>query len=354
MSLGRNDSIDTVEGNSRAENASNLVGREFGSEDSPLSQDVQRFEAESYSGGSRSAYDQNNSNSNDRFSIDGGAPQTFDGVAVYRATITYTDGSTATISAVVFQDTNGNTYLAPEITDNSDQAALEAGPITSITLDSLLGSNYSGLAANRTDADFVTCFRAGSMILTPDGERLVQDLRVGDLVVTRDGGAQGILWIGQSECAVTEKTAPICITAGAMGAGRPRRDLFVSPQHRMVVSSAIAKRVAGSLEVLVPAKKLTEMPGIYADLSEGRVVYFHILCADHQILFAEGAEAESLYLGEMVENALSAEALEELELLFPDLMSAAMVPARDLLDGRPGKDLLALHARNRKSLNMRH
>ena len=48
------------------------------------------------------------------FSIDGGPDQGFDGTSVYNATITYIDGTTNTITAVIFQDTAGNTYWAPE------------------------------------------------------------------------------------------------------------------------------------------------------------------------------------------------------------------------------------------------
>jgi hypothetical protein len=89
------------------------------------------------------------------FRINGGADQTIDGLAVYNATITYTDGTTATITAVVAQDTAGNLYLVPESTYNADQAALEVKPIRSLTMDSV-SSNTTSLAANRYAANFNT------------------------------------------------------------------------------------------------------------------------------------------------------------------------------------------------------
>ncbi|MYM55082.1 Hint domain-containing protein [Thalassovita mangrovi] len=82
-----------------------------------------------------------------------------DSVLVYDATITYEDGTTAPISAVVFQTVDGDLFLAPEMTYNSDQQALEAGPIQSISLNSLLSGNdpntINTLAQSRWDAEFV-------------------------------------------------------------------------------------------------------------------------------------------------------------------------------------------------------
>jgi hypothetical protein len=54
----------------------------------------------------------------------------------FAATLTYVDGTTATITAVVFQDHDGNTCVAPQLSYNADQAAMEAHPIEAITLDS--------------------------------------------------------------------------------------------------------------------------------------------------------------------------------------------------------------------------
>jgi len=60
-------------------------------------------------------------------------------------------------SVVLAQDDAGNTYLAPQVSNNSNQAALEAAPIESITLDSTVPgpNNGYGLTADRFDGDFV-------------------------------------------------------------------------------------------------------------------------------------------------------------------------------------------------------
>jgi hypothetical protein len=52
-----------------------------------------------------------------------------------------------------------------------------------------------------TDTAFVTmtsvpCFVAGTLIATPEGEKLVETLQPGDLVLTHDDGPQPIRWVG--------------------------------------------------------------------------------------------------------------------------------------------------------------
>ncbi|MCG6902683.1 MAG: hypothetical protein LJE68_08380 [Rhodobacter sp.] len=155
--LGTGPSIDPTEGNSTSENASALVGQTYGSAGDPLVGHISSFSPGStgFGSGDSTRYDTNNNASSDTFSLDGGADQTVDGLAIYNATITYIDGTTATITAVILQDTAGNLYLAPEFSYNSDQASLEAQPIRSLTLDSVRVAP-SGLTADRDDANYDT------------------------------------------------------------------------------------------------------------------------------------------------------------------------------------------------------
>ncbi len=137
--LGTAADIDPTEGNSASENAGALVGTTFGSIAAPLFNQIQSFApgTAGFGGGNTAGYDVDNTVTNDQFTIDGGPDQTLDGTAIYNATITYADGSTATITATLVQDTAGNLYLMPEATVNADQAALEAMPIRSLTLNSV-------------------------------------------------------------------------------------------------------------------------------------------------------------------------------------------------------------------------
>jgi len=154
--LGNIADLDPFEGNGVAENAGTIVGSTFGSSGDPLYDHTQTMSVgtTSYTGGAtHDAYDTDNFFYDDQFTVDGGGDQTMDAVSSYDATITYLDGTTATISAVLFQDTSGNFYFAPEMTANGDQTVLEAQPIQSLTLDVLVEDSIV-LGADRVDWDF--------------------------------------------------------------------------------------------------------------------------------------------------------------------------------------------------------
>ncbi|WP_290443001.1 calcium-binding protein [Rhodovulum tesquicola] len=151
--LGLLPGIDPIQGNETAENAADLLGS-YGSTTDPLFSQVKSLVATRLSEDDDNTYDIDNGGGYDTFRIDGGPDQQFDAVAVYDATLTYADGTTATISAVVFQDTSGRTYLAPETTLNADQSALTAKPIVSMTLHSVI-ANTGDMDGYREFADFI-------------------------------------------------------------------------------------------------------------------------------------------------------------------------------------------------------
>lgn len=215
------------------------------------------------------------------------------------------------------------------------------------------------------DDDFridATCFTTGTLIETDRGLRPVHLLRVGDLVRTRDHGMQPLRWLGgrQLSCGdlgANPRLHPVRIAAGALGPGLPVRDLVVSPQHRMLVRSVIAERMTGSAEVLIAAIHLVGHPGITRMQAQGGVGYWHLMFDRHEIVFAEGAEAESLYLGPMALAAMTREAVEELRALFPEMVSAegAAEPpptARPVMRGKPVRKLIERQVRNLKPLVM--
>ncbi|WP_420010869.1 Hint domain-containing protein [Tateyamaria sp.] len=349
ISLGQQSKMDTTEGNYTAENAADLVGMSFGEAGDPLFNDVQTLSEVSASGGNRNAYDMNNNRSDDKFSIDGGSAQTFDATAVFNATLTYTDGTTANFTAVVFQDTDGNTYLAPEFSQNADQAALEAKPIQSMSLDSLAGNRYSGMTASREDSDFVTCFVSGTLIATVDGDLPIEALSVGTEVITQDGQPEPIRWIGGRTVRCHGSLIPVRIRANALGLGLPNRTLLVSKQHRIMVASPITKRMFGEDEVLVAAHKLVGLPGVELAVETGFVTYWHILCDRHEVIFANGAPVETLYLGTMTKVAMSDAAWSEVAALFPQLQTHAHRLVRMTPKGHAQSKLVARMIKNKRA-----
>lgn len=314
ISIGNLADIDTSEGNFTAENASGLVGLTFGGPGDSLVDDFAKLSLVS-DGNGNGAYDMNNFNSSDTFSIDGGAPQTFDGTSVYNATITFIDGTTASYTAVLFQDTDGNSYLAPEFSPNGDQTTLEAGAIRSITLDSLLGNRFLGMTSSRESWNFITCFVQGTKIVTYDGLVAVEDLKPGQKVLTADNGFQPLRWIGYKTVSAKGNLAPIRFKKGALGNDE---ELWVSPQHRMLLSGWRAELYLGREEVLVPAKYLLNDSDITRE-EGGDVTYFHIMFDRHELVYSGGIASESFNPGKQALNTLERAARDEILALFPQL-----------------------------------
>jgi hypothetical protein len=61
--------------------------------------------------------------------------------------------------------------------------------------------NFSNIEA------VIACFTHGSMILTNKGEKLVEDLALGDKVLTRDTAYQPICWIGKRTLSQSDRRA---------------------------------------------------------------------------------------------------------------------------------------------------
>lgn len=157
------------------------------------------------------------------------------------------------------------------------------------------------------------CFTPGAMILTPAGERRVEDLRPGDLVVTKDRGVQPVLWAGAQTVAGQGEFAPVLIRAGAL---ENRRDLLVSPQHRMILRGWRAELHAAQPELLVAAVHLIDGRRVLRAPCE-RVTYVHFMLERHEIVFAEGVQTESL--DPAGDAALAS---DEIQRLFPGLALA--------------------------------
>ncbi|NBD31029.1 MAG: 2,3,4,5-tetrahydropyridine-2,6-carboxylate N-succinyltransferase [Alphaproteobacteria bacterium] len=198
-----------------------------------------------------------------------------------------------------------------------------------------------------TDVGFVTaetipCFVAGTLIETDNGPRPIETLKVGDMVVTQDDGAQPIRWIGQRTVAATGPMAPIALQAGALG---DHRDLMLSPQHRVLLQDAYAELMFEEAEVLVKAKDLVNDRTIRR-IEGGNVTYLHLLFDTHQIIWAEGLATESFLPGPHILTALEKGIVEELTALFPELDTSAPEtgygPAiRPMLNSREASVLLS-------------
>ncbi len=159
-----------------------------------------------------------------------------------------------------------------------------------------VGSDY----ASGDQAGGVICFTPGTRIATPEGSICVEQLREGDLVQTKDSGAQEIQWIGSRRMSgarlfAMPKLRPVRIRAGAFGIAQPDGEVLVSPEHRMLVRGTVARALFNTPEVLVAARDLINGESVVLDTQLREVTYVHLMLPRHEVLFANGIETESFH-----------------------------------------------------------
>ncbi len=138
------------------------------------------------------------------------------------------------------------------------------------------------------------CFLSGTRIATPLGHSTIEKLSIGDVVTTMSAEPMPIKWIGRTSFERADglpwslDVAPVRISRGALGGGLPARDLYVSEAHCIYVNG-----------YLIPAKYLVNGLSItYATtLDAPSLDYFHIELEKHQVIYAEGAPAETYRAG---------------------------------------------------------
>ncbi len=223
-------------------------------------------------------------------------------------------------------------------------------------------SNGSGGFVNNqtpTPGTHNVCFTAGTQVQTPRGPVAIETLQPDDMVLTRDNGPQPVVWVwskthSPAAMARNQRLCPVRIARHALGNSLPVRDLYVSQQHRVLIASRIAERIFGETEVLVAAKDLLALAGVEVVLPAQELTYIHLLLNGHEIVLAEGAPSESMYLGPQALRVMDGAMQAEVKLLlgvtqdvFPQ---AAHQPARLFAVGKMARQLVARHMKNRKAL----
>lgn len=183
--------------------------------------------------------------------------------------------------------------------------------------------NHVGHLDFRNIERIVPCFTPGTMIATPRGEVPVEELAVGDKIITRDNGLQEIRWIGRNAMSGQELRAnhhlqPILIKAHSLGNGLPERDMLVSPNHRLLVANDRTQLYFDEHEVLVAAKHLLGNAGVHA-LEAFSVTYIHFMCDHHEVVLSNGAWTESFQPGDYSLRGLGNAQRNEIYEIFPDL-----------------------------------
>jgi hypothetical protein len=229
-----------------------------------------------------------------------GTALTIFGIAPTSITNSITSGTAADVFATLDATTgggvladNGGPVQTVALKDDPSNPALDIGASALPDARGEALFDFAGVGNDGTNfadagAYELQCFGPGTLIATPEGEMAVEDLTIGDAVLTADGRAVPVLWIGRQTVKTrhaTPRQEPVRIRAGALGQGLPYCDLVVTADHGMLVDGLLINAgslVNGTTIAFVPLAKL-----------EARVTYYHIEVAAHEVILANGAPTES-------------------------------------------------------------
>jgi hypothetical protein len=238
---------------------------------------------------------------------------------------------------VLTNDTNGGggtltiTHLNGNAVNVGVPIVLPTGQTVSLNADgtvNILGDgdvenfNFTYTIDNGTDTDIgivnvssIPCFVAGTLITTELGQRNVETLVLGDLILTKDDGLQPLRWKGQRTVAAEDNFAPIRIRANTFGS---HDDLMVSPEHRILIRDNLAELLFGEQEVLVSAKDLVNDYSV-TRCSGGDVTYVHLMFDRHQVVYSAGLATESFLPGPQTTKVFERKIVDEICTLFPEI-----------------------------------
>ena len=135
------------------------------------------------------------------------------------------------------------------------------------------------------------CLLRGTNVLTPHGLNRVENLSIGDHVMTARGETMPIRWIGRqifrrgaSSSRWPDSVYPICVARSALADNVPHAPLYLSPLHALLIDG-----------VLIQVAPLVNGTSIIPAAPEGMkdIEYFQIELATHEVILAEGAPVET-------------------------------------------------------------
>lgn len=169
----------------------------------------------------------------------------------------------------------------------------------------------------------------GSLISTEEGPIAVEDLRPGTRILTRDNGAQPLLWIGSMTLVPntdnqSDRMGKLSrVTADSFGFGRPMPDLLLGPSARLLRRDAVLISALGTSAALAPITAFIDGDTVLEITPATPVQVYHLAFEHHQIIFANGLEVESYHPGHRNDIQLNGQIRAMFLAMFPHIKTLA-------------------------------
>jgi hypothetical protein len=209
--------------------------------------------------------------------------------------------SNPTSGAGAFTVTTPSTAI-PGIIITTSSTSSSTFTITSADINGCIYSNRditftsTGTVNINSFNDNIVCYAKGTLILTKRGFVPIEDIKEGNMVVTKGKITDNktvrtdaklkltpVVWVSKFKVkCLNSNSRPICITKHALGQTYPFKDLYVSPNHAILIN--------GKMRI---AKHIVNGTTIFQDTTCDSVEYYHLECENHSAIIANGVLSET-------------------------------------------------------------
>lgn len=135
------------------------------------------------------------------------------------------------------------------------------------------------------------CMLPGTLITTPSGLRRIEDLRVGDQILTAEGKSAEIILVSENTRAPLNSHLPVRIQGGIFG---PNQPLDLSPNHGVEMDVKLHATAPWQRTYLRADTLLGQLGVTRWRPQKHLVTYLNIMCAQQHTMLANGVRVETM------------------------------------------------------------
>ncbi|KAF0676827.1 Hint domain-containing protein [Profundibacterium mesophilum] len=139
-----------------------------------------------------------------------------------------------------------------------------------------------------------------ALLRTPFGARRADNIRPGDLVVTRGGGLRPVrlVWtrsIGEAEMKADPDLAPVRLAPRALGPMMPQKPLTLAPDHKVLVPGWLLEDGEESGGLIEARGLAGSSDAIWLDRDAAGSIFYNFVFDRHEVVMVSGLPVETFH-----------------------------------------------------------